>query len=183
LGVVASEAQRMGILIDDLLTFSRLGRQPVRRVTVDLETVVRTVFTELATTMPERELHLTVASLPPVQADPALLRQVCVNLLGNAIKYTRPSAQARIVVASRMVGAETVYSVQDNGVGFDMKYVGKLFGVFQRLHTEAEFEGTGVGLALTQRIIHRHGGRIWAEARPGEGATFHFTLPAAPNGS
>jgi light-regulated signal transduction histidine kinase (bacteriophytochrome) len=127
--------------------------------------------------VPERKLHLTVTPLPPAQADPALLRQACINLLSNAVKYTRPAGAAQIVVGSRTEGEETIYFVRDNGVGFDMKYVGKLFGVFQRLHTEAEFEGTGVGLALTQRIIHRHGGRIWAEAKLGEGATFFFTLP------
>jgi signal transduction histidine kinase len=177
LGVVATEAQRMGVLIDDLLAFSRLGRRPVRRVAVNLEGLVQTVFAELATAVPERALDLTVAPLPPVQAYPALLRQVLVNFLGNAIKYTRPAGVGRIAVGSYTTVGETVYSVQDNGVGFDMKYVGKLFGVFQRLHSEAEFEGTGVGLALAQRIIHRHGGRIWAQAQPGVGATFFFTLP------
>jgi PAS domain S-box-containing protein len=177
LGVVSSEAQRMGVLIDDLLAFSRLGRQAVQRSVVNLERLVRSVFAELAATVPERKLHLTVTPLPPAQADPALLRQACINLLSNAVKYTRPAGAAQIVVGSRTEGEETIYFVRDNGVGFDMKYVGKLFGVFQRLHTEAEFEGTGVGLALTQRIIHRHGGRIWAEAKLGEGATFFFTLP------
>ena len=183
LGVVSSEAQRMGVLIDDLLAFSRLGRQPVRRVEVNLEALAQAVFADLAATVPERQLHLEVAPLPPAQADPALLRQVFVNLLGNAIKYTRHTPLARLAVGAHTANGETVYSVRDNGVGFDMKYVGRLFGVFQRLHSEADFEGTGVGLALTQRIVHRHGGRIWAEAKPGEGATFFFTLPPAPAGS
>ncbi len=177
LGVVSSEAQRMGVLIDDLLAFSRLGRQPVERSTVNLEQLAKSVFAELAAAAPDRDLHLTLSPLPPAQADAALLRQVLVNLLGNAIKYSRPVAAPRIELGSRVEGEETIYFVRDNGVGFDMKYVGKLFGVFQRLHTEAEFEGTGVGLALAQRIIHRHGGRIWADAKPGEGAIFSFTLP------
>ncbi len=176
LAVVSAEAQRMGVLIDDLLAFSRLGRQPVQRSTVDQEALAKAVFAELAAREPERRLHFSVLPMPPVPGDPALLRQVWVNLLGNAIKYTRHTAEARIEVGSLTTGAQVAYYVKDNGVGFDMRYAGKLFGVFQRLHREAEFEGTGVGLALVQRIIHRHGGRIWAEARPGEGATFFFTI-------
>jgi PAS domain S-box-containing protein len=180
LGVVSSEAQRMGTLIDDLLAFSRLGRQPVKRSTVNLQNLAKSVFADLAAAAPERGLRLTLsADVPPVSADPALLRQVLVNLLGNAVKYTRPVAAPLIELGSRVEGEETIYFVRDNGVGFDMKYVGKLFGVFQRLHSEAEFEGTGVGLALAQRIIHRHGGRIWADSKLGEGAIFSFTLPLA----
>ena len=177
LDVISAEAHRMGLLIDDLLAFSRLGRQPVRRAEVDQEALAQAVFAELAVRVPERRLHFTVSPLPPAQGDPALLRQVWVNLLGNAVKYTRRAAEARIEVGSLTAGAEVVYFVKDNGVGFDMRYAAKLFGVFQRLHGDAEFEGTGVGLALSQRIIHRHGGRIWAEAQPGEGAAFFFTIP------
>ena len=177
LSVISAEAHRMGLLIDDLLAFSRLGRQPVRRAEVDQEALAKAVFTELVAQAPERQIHFSVQPLPPAQGDPALLRQVWVNLLGNAVKYTRRAAEARIEVGSLTTGAEVIYFVKDNGVGFDMRYAAKLFGVFQRLHGEAEFEGTGVGLALSQRIIHRHGGRIWAEAKPGEGATFFFTVP------
>ena len=177
MAVIASEGGRLGRLIDDLLAFARLGRQPLQRSHVDMEDLARTVFAELAEREPGRTLRLSLEPIPPARGDPSMLRQVWVNLLSNAIKYTSTREVAQISIGSRTEGGEITYWVQDNGVGFDMKYAGKLFGVFQRLHSEAEFSGTGVGLALVQRILQRHDGRIWADARIDAGATFFFTLP------
>ena len=177
LGVVGHEASRMGGLIDDLLAFSRLARQAMQHTVVDMDALARAVFDDLRAHEPKRDLRLSVGPLPPAQGDPPMIRQVFVNLLSNAIKYTRPRPCAEIEVGSRREGQDTVYFVKDNGVGFDMRYANKLFGVFQRLHSEADFEGTGVGLALVHRIIARHGGRIWADSVINQGATFSFTLP------
>ena len=177
LGIICGEAKRMGQLIDDLLAFSRMGRQQVQPAQIDMTALAQTVFDEHAAQASGRELNLKVQPLPPAQGDRALLRQVFANLCSNAIKYTRPRPVAEIEIGGRTEGAENLYYVKDNGVGFDMKYAGKLFGVFQRLHTDDEFEGTGVGLALVQRVIHRHGGRVWAEAELNAGSTFYFTLP------
>ena len=177
LGVVRNEAERMGVLIDDLLAFSRLGRQPMQCAEVNLTALVPTIFQELAAREPHRRLRLTLGDLPPLVGDAAMLRQLLTNLLSNAVKYTGPMADPQVEVGSREQGGVRVYFVKDNGVGFDLQYASKLFGVFQRLHSEAEFEGTGVGLALVQRIVHRHGGWIWAESQVNEGATFYFTLP------
>ena len=177
LGVICSEAKRMGRLIDDLLAFSRLNRRPLHVAEIDLASLAQAVFDECAAHEPGRHLHFHLEPLPPAHGDPSLLRQVLVNLLSNAIKYTRPKDPAEIRIGGRTEADANLYFVQDNGVGFDMKYVGKLFGVFQRLHAEEEFEGTGVGLALVQRVIHRHGGRVWAEGSLNQGATFSFTLP------
>ncbi len=167
----------MGQLIDDLLAFSRMSRQHLESMPIDMTALAQAVFDECAAHAPGRQLQFKLQPLPPVQGDRAMLRQVLVNLFSNAIKYTRPRAVAEIEIGGRVEGDENLYYVKDNGVGFDMKYAGKLFGVFQRLHSEDEFEGTGVGLALVQRVIHRHGGRVWAEAKLNEGATFYFTLP------
>jgi PAS domain S-box-containing protein len=180
LGVVRAEALRMGRLIDDLLEFSRLGRQSLRKTPTDVTALVREVQTELLGRAPDRAVDFRVDSLPAVSADPALLRQVWLNLLGNALKYTRLRTPAEITVAGSIEGPEAVYSVKDNGTGFDMRYADRLFGIFQRLHRAEEFEGTGLGLALVQRVVHRHGGRVWAEAELDRGATFHFALPLAP---
>ncbi len=177
LGIICGEAKRMGQLIDDLLAFSRMSRQQVKSEQIDLAALAQAVFDEHAAQAPGREFHFKLHPLPPAQGDRALLRQALANLISNAIKYTRPRAVAEIEIGGRTEGGENLYYVKDNGVGFDMKYAGKLFGVFQRLHTEDEFEGTGVGLALVQRVIHRHGGRVWAEAKLNEGSTFYFTLP------
>jgi len=177
LDLVVSESVRMGRLIDDLLAFSRLGRQPIQREPVDMEALARTVFAELIEREPERTVRLTLDPLEPARGDPAMIRQVWTNLLSNAIKYTGTRPVAEIRIGSRLVDGEVTYFVQDNGVGFAMQQAKKLFGVFQRLHTSAEFEGTGVGLALVQRILSRHGGRIWFDAQVDAGATFYFTLP------
>ena len=173
---VRQQAQRMAQLIDDLLEFSRLGRKPLDVASVDLTTLAQAVVQELRQTNADRNIDVAVAPLPPVMGDRALLRQVLINLIGNAFKFTHQRPDAQIEIGSRDDNGERVYYVKDNGAGFDMRYAGKLFGVFQRLHPAADFEGTGVGLALVQRIILRHGGRVWGEARLNEGATFSFTL-------
>ncbi len=175
LAVIRENSKRMGALIDDLLSFSRLGRLPVGAQEVNVESLVHEVLEELANgqNLPRIEID----ALPPVRADRGLLRQVWVNLISNAIKYSSKSANPRIHVSGRQNGSENQYSVSDNGVGFDMTYVEKLFGVFQRLHRADEFSGTGVGLAIVHRVITRHGGRVWAEGRINDGATFSFALP------
>ena len=178
LGVIRSNTQKMGQLIDDLLLFSRLGRQELRTSDIDMGRLAKAVSEELKLAVPERKLKFTINTLIPAQGDQAMIRQVFINLLSNAVKFTRPEERAVIEVDGRSEGNKNVYTVKDNGVGFDMQYVNKLFGVFQRLHSSEEFEGTGVGLAIVQRIIHRHGGRVWAEGKVGEGAIFYFSLPA-----
>ncbi|HEV3393519.1 MAG TPA: CHASE3 domain-containing protein [Chthoniobacterales bacterium] len=179
LQTIRNGAQRMGALIDDLLTFSRLSRQPLEKQPTASTAMVRDVLDELGSPKDGREIDIRVDDLPPCQADPRLLKQVWMNLLSNAIKYTGRSDNPKIEVGSKLENSEHVYFVADNGVGFDMQYAHKLFGVFQRLHRAEEFEGTGVGLATAQRIVHRHGGRIWADSTPGHGATFCFTLGQA----
>lgn len=177
LGVITDAAQRMGQLIDSLLSFSRMGRAEIYRTRVNMEELVREVLAELEPEMGNREIDWSIVTLPPVFADRPLLKQVWLNLLSNAIKYTRDRRRAEIQIGCHPGREETEFWVRDNGAGFDMKYVDKLFGVFQRLHLSDEFEGTGVGLANVRRITSRHGGRTWAEGRLGAGATFHFTLP------
>jgi PAS domain S-box-containing protein len=176
LQVIRQSAQRMGGLIDDLLAFSRLGRQPVGKRAVEPASLVGAVLETLDAQREGRRVEVIVGGLPVCQGDPALLKQVWINLLSNALKYTRKRDQAVIEVGCRRQTEENVYFVRDNGAGFDMRYADKLFGVFQRLHRAEDYEGTGVGLAIVQRIVHRHGGRIWAEAAPDHGATFYFTL-------
>jgi light-regulated signal transduction histidine kinase (bacteriophytochrome) len=175
---IRGSAQRMGRLIDDLLAFARTSRKPLHRRTVDPALLVREVLGELATERQGRHIEERIGLLPRFEADPALMKQVYVNLLQNAIKFTRQEAVARIDIGALTAGDDVVYYVKDNGAGFDMQYADKLFGVFQRLHRPTEFEGTGVGLATCQRIVERHGGRIWAEAAPDQGATFFFTIGA-----
>lgn len=179
LTIVRSEAQRMGTMIDVLLEFSRLGRQDLRTAEIDMNSLVREVFDQVRGRAADRQVQLWLGELPPARGDAALLRQVWSNLLDNALKYTRQRPCAEVWISGVRHGTESVYSIRDNGVGFDMKYAGKLFGVFQRLHRAEEFEGHGVGLALVQRIIQRHGGRVGAQAQLERGATFYFTLPAA----
>ena len=178
--VIRDNVKTMGNLIDDLLAFSRLGQQEVTKVSLVMDELIREVWEELVAVNPGRSLVLRMEPMPELQGDRTLIRQVYSNLLGNAVKFTNKREAAVIEAGSFSKDNQQVYFVRDNGVGFDMKFYNKLFGVFQRLHSDAEYEGTGIGLALVQRIIHRHGGRVWAEGKPGEGATFYFTLPSAP---
>ena len=183
LDVMVSSARRMSALIDDLLVYSRLGRSALRLQTVDMQSLVSETRAMLdannAAEAPEHSIHWRIAPLPVVVGDENMLRQVWLNLLGNAVKYSRGSEPARIEIEYRRGDDEAHhFTVRDNGAGFDMQYAGKLFGVFQRLHSPSEFPGTGIGLASVRRVLARHGGRIQAEAEPGKGATFHFTLPA-----
>jgi PAS domain S-box-containing protein len=174
---ISDSARRMGRLIDDLLRFSRTGRADMRPEEVDMNQLVAEVLLPLREDLASRSIEWVIADLPSVSGDRALLRQVWANLFDNAAKYTGPRSPARIEVSSRKEGGDLVFTVADNGVGFDMRYSGKLFRIFQRLHSESEFPGTGVGLATVRRIVERHGGRVWAESEPERGATFHFTLP------
>jgi PAS domain S-box-containing protein len=177
LHIVRDNARQMGQLVDDLLDFSRIGRQALKKERVAPAEVARQVLDDLQSEQRGRKVDFSIGDLPEAHADSSLLKQVYANLLGNALKYTRGREEAQIEVGSTVNGhGETVYYIRDNGAGFDMKYAHKLFGVFQRLHRAEEFEGTGVGLATVQRIIHRHGGRIWAEAEENKGATFYFTF-------
>lgn len=191
LKLVRDNTRQMAQLVDDLLAFSRLGRLGLTKQTVDPGKIVRLCLTDMQKEQEGRQLEIVVGELPSCRADPTLLKQVWTNLLSNALKYTRKREAARIEVGCRTEprpptnglasqpsapGTETVYFVKDNGAGFDMKYAHKLFGVFQRLHRAADYDGTGVGLAIVQRIINRHGGRVWGEAQPNQGATFSFTL-------
>lgn len=177
LDVISSGSRRMGELIDALLALSRVGRATLQRRPVDVAQVVRTAFADLEGQNPG-PVELIVGSLPMVEGDPILLRQLFVNLLSNALKFTRPVAAPRIEVGVERHQEGSVFFVRDNGVGFDPTFASKLFGVFQRLHTDPQFEGTGIGLSIVQRIVERHGGRIWGEGRLGQGATFYFTIPA-----
>jgi two-component system, NtrC family, sensor kinase len=177
LRLVCDNAQRMGALVDDLLALSRLGRQPLAKRQVALGPLVNQCLEELTSEQAGRKIEIALSDLPPCQADPSLLKQVFLNLLGNALKYTRAQEVARIEVGGEIHDGEYLGFVRDNGVGFDRRYAAKLFGVFQRLHRAEEYEGTGVGLAIVQRIIRSHGGRVWAEGEVGKGATFYFTLP------
>ena len=178
LQTISESATRMGQLIDDLLVFSRMGRQEMLQGTVNLDQLIASVLHDLRHDLQDRTISWTIARLPEVTGDAAMLRQVFVNLLGNAVKFTGTRPQATIEIGSRQSSQqEAVVFVRDNGVGFDMQYANKLFGVFQRLHRADEFDGTGIGLANVRRIIHRHGGKTWAEGALGEGATFYVTLP------
>jgi signal transduction histidine kinase len=170
-------AQQMGRMIDDLLEFSRLGRRDVARRPTDLRALVDESLEILKPAMEERAIDLRIGDLPTLDCDPALLRHVMVNLLSNAIKFTRDTKPAAVIEVGQITGKEApVVYVRDNGVGFDMRYVDKLFGIFQRLHRREDFEGVGVGLATVQRVIHKHGGRVWAESAIGKGTTFYFAL-------
>jgi PAS domain S-box-containing protein len=181
---IAGEAERMGLLIDELLAFSRMGRQALSIQPVNLESLVRDIIRELEIDNAGRRIEWCIGELPAVSADASMLRIVLNNLITNAMKFTRSRPQARIEIGALPDrNAETVIYVRDNGVGFDMAYADKLFGVFQRLHRADEFEGTGIGLANVHRIIVRHGGRTWAEGKPDQGAAFYFGLPHPLPGS
>ena len=176
LDVIRLNTKRMGHLIDDLLAFSKMGRQLLSKGRVDLARLARDVLAEAQAAHPDRKLTVEVGPLGSSWGDRAMLRHVFVNLVENAFKFTRHAAETRITVGVERGQGEAVYFVRDNGVGFDQRYADKLFGVFQRLHRAEDFEGTGVGLAIVQRIVHRHGGRVWAEGTVDGGATFYFTL-------
>ena len=173
---VRSASQRMAELIDDILNLSRVTRSEMRRETVDLSALAQTIATELRQSQPERQVEFIITPGLVVTADAHLLRVALENLLGNAWKFTKKQPRARIEFGYAETGGQSAYFVRDNGVGFDMAYAGKLFGAFQRLHSPSEYEGTGIGLATVQRIIHRYGGNIWAESAVDQGATFYFTL-------
>ncbi|MBI3787053.1 MAG: PAS domain S-box protein, partial [Ignavibacteriales bacterium] len=177
LSVLRASARKMGQLVDDLLAFSRLGRIEFDKIEIDMNRMVRSILQEERRPEPEKPVALIVKNLPPSWGSSAMIRQVLTNLISNAVKFSRTRPEPFVEIGARQSADETIYYVKDNGVGFDMRYADKLFGVFQRLHTTEEFEGTGVGLAIVHRIITRHGGRVWAEAALNEGATFFFSLP------
>jgi predicted ATPase/signal transduction histidine kinase len=175
--VIGERVQHMNHLIDALLALSRTGRVELRLVKLDMRTLAERTFQDLTTPETRQSITFHLGQLLPTRGDPALMHQVWSNLIGNAIKFSAKTANPAITIESTLQEREIVYSVRDNGAGFDMKYANKLFGVFQRLHTEREFEGTGVGLAIVQRIIHRHEGRVWAESQVGQGTIIYFALP------
>jgi len=177
LTVISEAAQRMGELIDDLLAFSRISRSQLSAIELNHDELVAAVIRDGRYELEGRTITWSVAPLPRVYADPAMLRQVWANLIGNAVKYSGKNPSPLVEISASVSGNEHIFAVRDNGVGFDMAYVDKLFGVFQRLHGANEFEGTGIGLANVRRIVSRHAGRTWAEGRVGEGATFFFSLP------
>ena len=177
LHVITDNAKRMGILIDDLLSFSRLGRHEIRLMKINMYEMANTVFHEFVPEGDKEEIEFRLQNIPVAYGDTAMIRQVWANLISNAIKFTSQKESRIIDIGSQTEEGTNVYFVKDNGVGFNMAYKNKLFGVFQRLHSSDEFEGTGVGLALVHRIIHRLNGTVWAEAEPNKGATFYFTLP------
>jgi len=175
---IEKAAKRMSELIDDLMRLSRLGRQALKQQDVDVALLVHDVIDELRAQQPQRELSVHVGDLPRIAADPSLLRQVFVNLLSNAFKFTRQTEHGVIEVDCEQRGQERVFFIRDNGPGFDMAHAGHLFDAFHRLHRPDEYEGSGVGLCIVQRIVQRHNGRVWAEASPGQGACFFFTVGA-----
>ena len=173
---IEQNAAQMARLIDNLLEFSRMGRAVLARAPVNMRPLVEDVVRQLKQV--DAHVQPYIGDLPPATGDADLLRQVWHNLIGNAVKFSRKVASPRIDVGHAESGAGAAYFVRDNGTGFDERYADKLFGVFERLHSPAEFEGTGIGLAIVKRVVELHGGRIWAESRPGQGATFWFSLPA-----
>jgi signal transduction histidine kinase len=177
LDIIRRNTKNMGELIDDLLALSRVGRKKIELKKIDMDKLAWAVFQDIKVTIPERKLEFHINLLPPAYGDSGMVRQVFVNLLTNAIKFTRLKDNSVIEVGGCVKDSENIYYVKDNGVGFEMQYADKLFDTFQRLHKEEEFEGTGIGLAIVQRIIHRHRGQVWAEGKVNEGATFYFTLP------
>jgi light-regulated signal transduction histidine kinase (bacteriophytochrome) len=176
--MILESAKQMGTLIDDLLAFSRIGRAETQKTVVSLEQLVKEAVSEVQQETDGRNIVWSIGALPHMYGDPSMLRLALFNLISNAVKFTRTRPQAEIEIGcTDGKDDEVVVFIRDNGVGFEMKYVNKLFGVFQRLHRAEEFEGTGIGLATVQRIIHRHGGRVWAEGLVDRGATFYFSVP------
>jgi PAS domain S-box-containing protein len=176
-GVILENTRKMDQLIDDLLSFSRLSRADMTLSPVNMDVIVRSCYTEITGNVPPPQISLTIKELPVVLGDQHMLVQVWANLLSNAVKYTRHCENPQIEISCERDANDDIFIIKDNGIGFDMKYAHNLFGVFQRLHSLRQYEGTGVGLAIVQRIVQRHGGRIWAEAEPGKGAKFYFTIP------
>jgi light-regulated signal transduction histidine kinase (bacteriophytochrome) len=173
---IEDNAKKMGSLIDDLLEFSRMGRKEIQKSKVDMTALAESSLSEISSSV-DHHADVKIHNLHDANADPVMLKQVMINLLSNAIKYSSKKENPVIEIKSHVEDDEIIYTVTDNGVGFNNEYVGKLFGVFQRLHLQSEFEGTGVGLALVKRIINKHGGRIWAAGEINKGATFSFSLP------
>jgi light-regulated signal transduction histidine kinase (bacteriophytochrome) len=179
--VIKSEAEKMGRLIDDLLRLSRLGRQPLEKLSIDMTEMAQEVFDQLSSQRGAQAIDFRISPLPAAMGDAGLIQQVWLNLIDNAIKFTSHKEEPCIEITGGKRNDEYWYAVRDNGAGFSMQYVDKLFGVFQRLHTASEFDGTGVGLALVQRIVHKHGGSVSATGVVDHGATFEFTLPVDSN--
>jgi light-regulated signal transduction histidine kinase (bacteriophytochrome) len=179
--VIMENSQKMGHLIDDLLAFSRLSRADMQLSVVDMKTLVNSMYYELTNIQTRERIDLKIGNICSVNGDPTMLRQVWANLISNAVKYSSKREKATISVTCKKVKNQCVYCIKDNGVGFDMKYANKLFGVFQRLHSTTDFEGTGVGLAIVQRIVLRHSGEVWAEGEVDKGAAFYFSLPLIIN--
>ena len=177
LKIVRDNAKRMGELIDDLLNLSRMNRKEITRRSVIVNDLIKKILHDSESVIGDRQIEFVIADLPNCEADMSLLTQVWVNLISNAIKYTNKTENARIEIGCQIINSKKTYFIRDNGAGFDMQYADKLFGVFQRMHLERDFEGTGIGLAIVQRIVQRHGGQIWAEAAVNQGATFFFTIP------
>ena len=174
--VISKSSQKMSQLIEALLSYSRIGRAFISRDKIDMNDLVENIWKELQAGNPDRDMELKIDVLPPATGNRILVRQVVSNLLSNAVKFTRGREHAIIEVSSFSSGGLNAYCVKDNGAGFDSRYYDKLFEVFSRLHSEKDYEGTGVGLAIAKRIIEKHGGKIWADGKPGEGAIFYFTL-------
>jgi light-regulated signal transduction histidine kinase (bacteriophytochrome) len=181
MSIIMGNAKKMGQLIDDLLAFSKLGKKELVKANVSMKDIVTSLWEELSKGEGDRKIELVLNNLPEVFADSNTIHQVWANLISNALKYTRNKERAIVEIGSEEKEQEIIYYVKDNGAGFDMAYYNKLFGVFQRLHSYKEFEGTGVGLAIVQRIIFRHGGRVWAQGKVDEGATLYFSLPNSGN--
>ena len=179
--IIRMNARRMAELIEDLLTLSHLGRKQIAKTSLNMDEIVKDVWNELQALKPDRNFTLSIKTMPPGYGDRTLVKQIYLNLLDNAVKFTKNRDVAHIEIGSRIDNRECVYFVKDNGVGFDMAYYDKLFGIFQRLHSDDEFQGTGVGLAIIQRIIQKHGGSVWAEGKVDEGSCFYFTLPKERN--
>lgn len=177
LNIIRENTHKMGQLIDDILLLSRASRQEMKIMPIDMESLVRTIFNDLKPSIEDRNVQIEIKPLPPASGDRILLQQVLSNLITNSIKFTKNKDNAIIEIGSEEGKNENIYYVKDNGAGFNMKYANKLFGLFQRLHGSEEFEGTGVGLSIVQRVIRRHGGRVWGEGKVNEGATIYFTLP------
>jgi light-regulated signal transduction histidine kinase (bacteriophytochrome) len=180
--IIQDESRRMGELIDGLLAFSRLNRAEMRISKINMSAMAQSAYQELALPEDRDRIDFHIDPLPQVEGDPTLIRQVWNNIISNAIKFSSKRERATIEISSTQAGNEIIYSVKDNGAGFNIQYADKLFGVFQRLHSEREFPGTGVGLAIVQRIIYRHGGRIWAESKEGQGTGIFFALPSKMTG-